>query len=194
MRESLYQSRSERSSTNSDLWKNAESNRNRHEAIHPCSRRRSRHRELSLPEVEGVGVEPERLRATRFSGPVSAPRGPHLPKYSRRESNPYVRCEKAPPCAVRPREQSVSGWNRTKLSELRTLGSHPRAETKPARESNPAIRFRRPESDPSGEHVEWEASAASIGRDLNPRYTFCGRAPYHLATDATVQARGFEPR
>jgi hypothetical protein len=64
-----------------EWWrKTAESNRNPRE-IHPFSKRRSRHREIIFQSsvAEGAGVEPGRLRATRFSGPVSAPRRPRLP-------------------------------------------------------------------------------------------------------------------
>src|SRR5262249_21335984 len=88
--------------------------------VQPCSRRRSRHREIIF-QSEGAGVEPGRFHATRFSGPVSAPRRPHLPagphrmrsRYSRRGSNPLLRLERAPSSAIGPREHGASGWTRT---------------------------------------------------------------------------------
>jgi hypothetical protein len=60
-------------------WRGRWRSRTATSEVHPFSKRRSRRREVIFQVAEGAGVEPGRSRATRFSGPVSAPRRPHLP-------------------------------------------------------------------------------------------------------------------
>lgn len=67
----------ERAKREIDARKPAESNRNPSGSIRLANGARATARSSS--RAEGAGVEPGRLRATRFSGPVSAPRRPHLP-------------------------------------------------------------------------------------------------------------------
>ena len=120
---------------------------------------RSSSRQYRQPAVaEGAGVEPGRLRATRFSGPVSAPRRPRLPESARggnrtracalkaRRPRRWTTRARVPPAGFEPAHRA---------SEARVTstygGERSDVEAKLVRESNPVIRFRRPESDPSTE-------------------------------------------
>lgn len=131
--------------------------------VHPCSKRRSRHREFIFQVAEGVGVEPERLRVTRFSGPVSAPRRPHLPEQCLPES--WDHASRVPPAGLEPahrvsetRVTSTCGgeidgaFGRTRTCSLRgrSAASLP---TRPRRRSSPGNRTPPPGvEDPSPIH------------------------------------------
>lgn len=164
--------------------------------------------------MEGVGVEPERLRATRFSGPVSAPRRPHLPERTR-DGNRTRSCalkERRPGPLDHP-SSPASGWTRTsspsfgnsghvhvrrrcafggtRTRSLRVRNAAP-LPTRPRRRSSPGSRTL-----PSGLEVPspiHRASPASIGRESNPRFALCRRAPWPLGDRCVVQVRGLEPR
>src|SRR5678816_1111263 len=103
------------------------------------------------------------------TGVCTTQTSPSRNQCSRRESNPHLRIESAPSSATGPRELGTSGWIRTSAPSFGSSGHvHVRrregrdVEAKLVRESNPAIRFRRPESDPSTEPTRLLSSSYAV--------------------------------
>jgi hypothetical protein len=95
------------------------------------------------PGAEGAGVEPGRSRATRFSGPVSAPRRPHLP-------------ELVPAAGIEPEAGCERPGTAPAVSRGRGGQSRPRASPYPARGIAPR-------------RVASRRRSGSTGRDLSAR-------------------------
>ena len=168
--------------------------------IHPLSRRRSRHREiifhrsavgscgrcrsrtrtLARHPVFGTGV------CTTQTSPSRSTRGGNRTRpcaLKERRPRPLDHASSVPPAGFEPAHRASEARVTSPYGgEIETISScsSPGNRTPPSGLEDPSPIHR-----PSHR-------AASIGRESNPRFALCRRAPCHLATDA--QSHGGEDR